>query len=34
MEHFAFNFGDFFQAFIVFLGAYFGSKHGNISGKK
>ncbi len=32
MEHFSFfgiDFADFFRAFIVFLGAYFGTKHGN-----
>jgi hypothetical protein len=24
-----FDWGQFFQAFVVFLGAYFGTKHGN-----
>jgi hypothetical protein len=28
-----FDWGQFFQAFVVFLGAYFGTKHGNDASK-
>ena len=28
-----FNWHDFFQAFLMFLGAYFGTKHGTRVGK-
>jgi len=34
MEHFGFNLGEFIQAFVIFLGAYFGSKHGSINANK
>jgi hypothetical protein len=27
------DFASFFQAFLIFLGSYFGSKHGSIDGK-
>ncbi len=28
-----FDWGMFFQAFLIFLGSYFGSKHGTSDGK-
>lgn len=31
MTEFGFSWHDFFQAFVAFLGAFFGVKHGNAS---